>query len=285
MRIMKIVGPFFSGIKRPGAAIITAVLFLSVTVCFARIQRLDVYDKTDNKLMFVTFQYDAAGKNTVRDVFAADSTFLRHTSLQFNAQNQVIKESSINFDSALVFYTNISSSGTSSTFSVFDQFNLDQFGGAMSSSTSDQVTYTISQGGAAINKIKYTLVGGSVQRIDVGDNNGVMLYYALTDSSQVGLRIARQPSAAQRPSVTALGKGHFKVFCNLLQPANLTLELFNISGRRAAVVMNKQFGPGAHSIKADAFASRPKTLSNGAYIVRLAIDGKQVVDMLSIIQK
>jgi hypothetical protein len=285
MRIMKIVGPFFSGIKRPGAAIITAALFLSVTVCFARINRLDVYDKTDNKLMFVTFQYDAAGKNTGRDVFFADSTFLRHTSLQFNAQNQVIKESSINFDSILVFYTNISSSGTSSTFSVFDQFNLDQFGGAMSSSTSDQVTYTISQGGAAINKIKYTLTSGSVQRIDVCDNAGAILYYALAGSTPIHMDPDRQFVAVQRPSVTALGRGYFKVFCNLLQPANLTLELFNISGRRAAVVMNKQFGPGAHSIKADAFASRPKTLSNGAYIVRLAIDGNQVVNMLSIIQK
>jgi hypothetical protein len=282
---MKIVGSFLFGMRRPGAVMVPAAMILCFSVCFARIDRLEIFDKADSKLLFVTFQYDAAGKNIGRDVFSADSTFMRHTSFQFNAQNQIIKESSINFDSNLVFYTNISSSGTSSTFSVFDQFNMDQIGGAISSSTSDQVTYNISQGGTVINKIKYTLVNGSVQRIDVTDNTGAMLYYAVVPITPINLHPDHQFSDVQRPSVAPLGRGHFKITCHLIQPSQLTLEMFDLSGRRAAVVLNRHYGAGDHSIVADAFAPHQKTTGNGAYIVRLTIDGNHVVDMLSIVQK
>ena len=274
----------FRAIRIVAAQAFLAFVFASSGL--ARIDRIDVFDKADNKLLFVTFQYAAAKDSIIsRDVFTADSTFLRHTSFQLNAQNQIIKESSINFDSNLVFYTNINSSGTSSTFSVFDQFNVDQFGGAMSASASDQVSYDISQGGTVINKIKYTLVNGSVQRIDISDNTGAMLYYALPFSTQPKVICPDQQIFARRPAVAALGRGHFKITCDLAQSSNLILDLFNISGRRAAVVLNKRYAAGAHSILADAGSTQLKTIGNGAYIVRLSIDGKQVVSMVSIIQK
>ena len=124
-----------------------------------------------------------------------------------------------------------------------------------------------------------------MQRIDIGDNTGAMLYYALTGSTPVSFHPERQFSEARRPSVAPLGGGHFKITCDLPQPSNLKLDLFDLSGRRAAVVLNKQYGAGAHSILVNAAPPQLKSVGNGAYIVRLSVDGKQVVNMLSIIQK
>ncbi len=263
------------------ASVAGAVVAIWAVVSVARVDRIDLFDKSDNPLLFVTFQYDASGNNIGRDIFAADSTFLRHTSFQTNGQGQITKETSTNFDTTMIFYTNLTTSGNTITFSTFDQFGLDQFGGALTSTTSDQKTYALSQGGASLYQIKYTLSGTSIQRIDVCDNSGSTLYYAMMGSTPArpfaGIR------AAPYSSVASLGKGRFRVNCDLARPSGVALELFDMSGRRAAVVLNKRYEEGSHSIFVDASPSRG--VGNGAYVVRLSIDGRPVARGLFVIER
>jgi hypothetical protein len=279
---MNVIGRFGEGFVRSAA-----LLCLLSTLCYAVVDRLVVFDNANNQLLFVKFLYDGTGKNIGRDVFTADSTFLRHTTFQSNAQGQITKETSTDFDSNMVFYTNLSTSGNASTFSVFDQFNVDQLGGAISTATSDQVSYDVTQGGAVINKIKYTLSGAAVKQIDVYDNAGARLYYAMVYQTPLSQNPDLRPQVAVRPSVTSLGSGRFKVTCTLPQASTVTLELFDLSGRRSALALNKRYGAGMHAIAVDAAGGHgdAKVIGDGAYIVLLSIDGKQAVKIVSILQK
>ncbi|MDD5674737.1 MAG: hypothetical protein PHC61_11275, partial [Chitinivibrionales bacterium] len=134
--------------------------FSLVLACFAfchaaRIDRLDIFDKSDNFLLFVTFNYDAAGNAIGRSVFTADSTFLRSTT--FQTSGTTTKEASLDFNGNSLFTTTISApSGNNTAFSTVDQFGMDQFGGSMTYSSGPTNTFNINQNSALTCMEQYT---------------------------------------------------------------------------------------------------------------------------------
>ena len=253
---------------------LTAFIGMAAAFSFAGIDRLDIFDKDGNKLLFVTFQYDAGGKNIGRDVFAADSTFLRHTSFQTNSQGQITSESSADFDSNAVFSTAITTATGSSTFSVFDQFKLDQLGGPVTVSTPDSASYDIKQDGAVINKINYSVSGGTIQRIDVLDNAGAPLYYAIPTQVS-GIRQPPHLASLASPRLTALSNGRLKLVCDLDKKSEVKVEFFSVSGRLISVPLKKQYDLGTHAILVDPSASCRNQIGYGAYLVRVSIDDRR----------
>lgn len=239
----------------------------------ARIDRIDLFDKSDNHLLFVTFDYDSSGKNTGRSIFASDSTFLRHTSFQTNAAGDIVRETSLDFDSNTAYYTTLSASAGKTTFSVFDQFGLDQLGGAVSYSATGQTAFDLSQNSAVLNRIAYdTAADGGVTRINVLDKTGSLLYYAAVASASAVVQGAAA-HVPMRPGITLTNSGQCLVVFEVLKPSTVSLEMFTVSGRNAGRLFCRQFAAGTYSLRArpDAgVAIRPAT---GIYLFRLSING------------
>ena len=130
---------------------LSAVFLLAVSIS-ARIDRVDIFDRAGNSLLFVEFEYDAEGKNTGRSVYASDSTFLRRTAFVNDNAGKRIREVSFDFNNDTIGRTEFSTIGNKPGISVFDQFKLDQFGAPVSYSANGENSYDIYHNGSVVYK-------------------------------------------------------------------------------------------------------------------------------------
>jgi hypothetical protein len=261
-----------------------AVVLAGITICHAsRIDRLDIYDNSDNHLLFVTFAYDSAGANIGRSVFASDSTFLRSTTFQPSGTS--VKETSIDFDANLVFSTTIgAAAGAKTPFSTVDQFGLEQFGGGMNFTLTSTNNYDISQNNVTSYKEQYQFAAdGSLSRINILDKNGSVIYYAVSTSAT---GVTARPRAAARFSVSInANRGYVKVVFGLVHTSHVCLDLYSPAGRRIAALLDKNLDSGNHAFALDGRGRNVNPLGNGACICRLTLDGVTVMAKKIVLQK
>jgi hypothetical protein len=263
---------------------VAAAILGGVTLCqAARIDRIDIYDKSDNHLLFVTFAYNAGDTNIGRSVFASDSTFLRST--KFQTSGTGVKETSVDFDDNLVFSTTISAAtGGKTSFSTVDQFGLDQYGGAMSYTIPSPNNYDLSQSNGTVCKEQYQFgADGTLLRINVLDKNGTLIYYALPNRTTGS--IARLPGSAAQLFLITANRGRIKIRLGMMNPGRVCGELYTPAGRRAAGLVDGIFDRGNHAINVNALGSNGNRLGNGAYIIRLTIDGVTMVSRKILLQR
>jgi hypothetical protein len=238
-----------------------------------RIDRIDLYDNADNHLLFVTFDYDVSGKNTGRSIFASDSTFLRHTSFQTNTAGDIVRETSLDFDSNTAYYTTLSASAGKTTFSVFDQFGLDQLGGPVSYTAAGQAAFDLSQNSALLNRITYdTASDGSVTRINVLDKTGSVLYYAVV-ANAAGIFPGAVAQVPVHPGITLTKSGQCLVVFQLSKRSMVSLEMFTVSGKNAGKLFCRQFAAGTYSFHTRPGAGGASRPAAGIYLFRLSING------------
>ena len=270
--------------KAAGIRMIAALTVLTViTICHAaRVDRIDIYDKSDNHLLFVTFAYDSTGANIGRSVFTSDSTFLRSTTFQPSAT--AVKETSIDFNNNLVFATTTAPATGGAAFSTVDQFGLDQFGGAMNYTQTSANTYDVSQNGMLSCKEQYQFgADGTLNRIDILDKNGSLVYYALaTPVTGVMSPLHAIPGQA---TLIAANRGHIRVGFVLVHSGRVCVEVYTLAGRRAAVLVDKMFDGGDHTFAVSVLGPGGSRLGNGAYVVRLTIDGVAAVSNKLLLQR
>jgi hypothetical protein len=106
----------------------------------------------------------------------------------------------------------------------------------------------------------------------VRDGN-VSNYSELTKMLQEGMKFSwlsptPNPSVPMHPVSFTFGLSH---------SADVTLELFDISGKRAALVVNERFAPGIHERYFET-----KAIARGAYIYRYTIEGKSYTGKLAV---
>jgi hypothetical protein len=249
----------------------------------ARIDRIDIYDKSDNPLLFVTFDYDSTGANTGRSVFASDSTFLR--SATFQTTGTSVKESSIDFNGSLVFSTTRSpSTGGNGSFSTIDQFGMDQFGGAMSYSLASANNYTVTQNGQLSCSEQYQLAAdGTLSRINILDKTGSLMYYAIASPATSVSAPPRE--MIMQPVLTIGNRGIIRARFGLIRSSHVCLEIYTLAGRKAAGLIDKIFGSGSHALSVSVPGPGARGLGNGAYVVRLTIDGTAAVSGRMLLQR
>jgi hypothetical protein len=250
------------------------------------IERIDLFDQTDNHLLFVTFSYDALGRNTGRSVFNADSTFLQSTSFTSDAQGAVSRENSINFDSNSVSSTALSRSGGKTSFSVMDQFGLDMLGGAVSYPASTNHSYALSQGGAVLNTVRYQYADdGRLTRIEVLDAGASLVYYATVKTTILSATLAPSRELLRTPSLQMRGAGRFRLTFELRHSGRVSLEVFSLNGRRLAALVDRTFSAGRQTVSADLFDRQQPAISSGVYMLRLSINGKCLSTQRYVVQR
>lgn len=232
--------------------------------------------------MFVTFEYDAAGKNIGRSIFMADSTFVRSTTFENDAQGTRTKEKSINFDDLSTGYTVFGDDAGKSTISVFDQFGQDELGGRVSFAAAEANNYDIYQRNAVINKMRYTYDGqGNLTRIDVNDKTGGLLYYARPNAGSGISGKSIGNGAKTVTTVRALGKARYLVRAVLAEPGAVAVHLFSLTGRRSEAFVNEKRDVGTNDIVLDFATHR---IGAGVFILQVTIDGKNALSRKIMVQ-
>jgi hypothetical protein len=239
----------------------------------ARIDRIDLFDKSDNRLMFVTFDYDASGNNIGRSVFMADSTFVRSTTFQNDVAGNRVRETSFNFNGDTTGYTTFTTVNATRAISVFDQFGLDQLGGPMSAGASGTNAFDVSQKSAVINKIQYQFdAGNNLTRINVLDAGGQLVYYAAVNAANPAV-LPMRPIRAHAPAISMIGSRYCRMQLTVDKPSIVRLDAYAPAGRKVATLLSVNCGPGRTDLVADcAVASLP----DGIYLFRVSVDGVAV---------
>jgi hypothetical protein len=262
----------YSSVRRA----VTTLLCLSfIFPLAARIDRLDMYDRADNHLLFVTFDYDGTGKCTGRSVFTSDSTFLRSTTFQVDGAGVSVRENSVDFKNDPLFTTAFSAQSGKTGFNVTDQFGLHQLGGPMGWSLSGQNSYEITQGMTVIYRMVYQYDAvGALARINVADQAGGPAYYALVNANLAAPE--RSFSRAGRLLFRGGHDGRVQASFTLAKSGRIVVEMYTPSGRRVATVADRMYEAGTHAFTVNPFRADGTCFGDGAYFLRMSSNGTTV---------
>ncbi len=245
--------------------------------------QLDIYDASDNHLMFITFQYDENGRNIGREVFMSDSTFIRRVEISYGDDGRRAKEASFNFNDDTSWVMKYGGSGKEVEFSISDQFGVDQVGGAVRySAGEEQLSYDLtykSNGGFAA-RIEYEKDGnGNLKMVRVYDKSGELQYYGLFDG--VGVRDVGRGGWKDRKVLTeavirSRGIRSVDLLLRLDRGGEVRCDLMTVSGRYAATLYRGKKEAGSHEMTLGIGGKEMRGLGRGVYVLVVKIDGKSV---------
>jgi hypothetical protein len=258
-----------------------ALLFLCLLVSASENpSRLDLYDASDNHLMFMTFQYNEAGLNTGREVFMSDETFMRRVAINYNSEGKRISEVSYNFNEDTSWVMRYQH-GEATGFSIVDQFKMDYVGGMVNYTPgADQLNFdlTYQKTGGAAARMAYEKDGaGNLTKVSVFDQSGAMQYYGVFNSTGV-IRGAKSGGVkgSSQAVVKARGGSVIEVSFNLRTAGEVRCDLITLSGRHAGTLLRGRMEAGIQqrSFRLDGKAFRG--VAGGVYIFVVSIDGVTV---------
>jgi hypothetical protein len=257
-------------LQRCAAAVILCIGTL--TAGMSQIARMDVYDASDNHLLFVTFEFTGDGVCTGRNVYTSDSTFLYHTAVQ-NGATGPVKENSVDYMENPLYTSTIAASSGKTDFSTVDQFGLSQFGSALSHTQTEPNFYEIKQDNALLCKETYEYDSlGKLSRIILSDKNGEKAWYATVGYQDVGVRKQGVVRLFKQLKVSAT-RGSIMLRCALNSGQFVSAELLTPAGRRLRYLVNSKIAKGDHVFT----LSRKELPANGAYIMRVSIGNVPVL--------
>jgi hypothetical protein len=235
---------------------------------------MNIFDKAGNILLFVEFDYDSSGNNVGRSVYTADSTFLRRT-VFVNESGKRSKEISLNFNNDTIGITKISTINNNPGISVFDQFNLDQFGAPVSYSANGDNTYNVYQNGSVIYKMKYAFSPeGDLARVEVLSTGNDLLYYTEFENT---VKTVRNQFLGSQPEPRFLFHGdRGQISIDLKTESNLKVCIYNISGQLVTIPFAKTLNQGQHTVDFKINSPGAKIIAGGLYIIRTYINGQPV---------
>lgn len=259
----------------------TALLLCCSTMLLASpITRMDVYDASDNHLLYVIFDYSGSGACTGRSVYTSDSTLLYHTT--FSGAGTATTENSVDYLNNPLYTTtiNTSTSGTTDITTV-DQFGLSQFGAPLSSVRAEPNTYNITQSNTLLCKQTYEYDStGELSKILMVDKNSETLWYAQIAHQSVGVLKSGTRRAFSTLRVSA-NRGAIKVHCGMVTERFVSAELITPLGRRVISLINKKLPAGEYHFA----IQRGNLPASGTYIARVTMDGTSVLTQKIVVQK
>lgn len=243
--------------------------------------RIDLYDGSDNHLMYITFKYDADGCNVGRTIYMADSTFMRDVVIMYNDLGQRIREVSYNFNGDTIYTSNYVHSKDGTGFTLRDRFGLDLAGDRVIYSNVNpsyvDLIYEHSTDHAAT--VSYTRDSeGRPQRVDITNKPGRDVYYGIftystaIDDSRSKLKREKLPPVSIQTMASRI-----TVAFNLRSSGEVRCELLTLSGRRVALLHNGKMPQGTFTrhFNLDGDAGR---LSSGVYLIKVSINGSAVLN-------
>lgn len=261
-------------IKNRMAFLFITAVALSIVSVSAQIDRMDIFDRADNRLLFVKFDYDKDGKNSGRSVYTSDSTFLRRTTFVIDKTGKTVREVSFDFNNDTIIKTDFSTIDKKPGISVLDQFNLNQFGAPVSYASDGDNSYDIYHNGSIVYRMKYMYgSNGELNRIDVLSTSNSLMYYVVV-STPSGVVQRSRISYKSVPKITFSDNRCF-ISADLKSVTDLKICIYNLSGQLVSVPFFRRLNPGILKEKFSVDAPS-RRLSGNLYIATLYINGEAI---------
>jgi hypothetical protein len=268
---------FIHALKRRHAAAI--LISMAIAIAHANSpQRLDLYDRDGNHLMFVTFEYENQ-KNVSRTVYMSDSTFVRKTFITYDLQGNRARESSLKFNSDTSYISEYQHRGDTTMFSIRDIFGIDQLGGRVRYLTDDSLSFNFSyqSGGSSvtyvINYEKNQL--GDLAKVTVSDYVLGKLFTGFFSFNDSPVKALHPQEIKQLASVRLRNSKVLDLGLNLEKPSVVKCCLVSLSGRRAGVLFEGRLAGGAQSRSLR--LSGLGHMAEGVYMLTVSVDGAAVL--------
>jgi hypothetical protein len=271
--------------KKPGnshwpTSLTLLLLCIGTMVESSPITRMDIFDTADNHLLFVTFAYNGSGECTGRSVFTSDSTFLRSSSFTPRSATAGGKDVYVDYNENTVFTTTIQPSADGETsFSTVDLFGQTQYGSPLKYRESDSENYDVSQDKTKLCSQEYVYNDDKeLTRINVSDKNEKSAWYALVSHEDVSVRHKRIP-LLNRPVQVSVNRRAMRLRFGLTTGGIVGCELFSPAGRKVLTILKKRLGAGSQT-----FIVKDLQISAGAYIMKMTVNGKPMVNRTVVVQ-
>lgn len=265
------------------------ILFLGSLLCmitylFAAVLpvRLDLYDASDNHLMFVEFKYEN-GRNTERIVYMSDSTFVRRVVVNYSENGSRKEEISYNFNQDTSFFLTYKNGG----FSVESYIGrdgpkenrLDYVGGVVRWETSDNLNfdlyYNVDNSPAATMNYE-TDESGNLVKVKIKDPLSGDEYYGIFTNAEVSVK---QPLILnQRLNFFELRRaegGIIEFEINLTNKKEVSCELMQLNGVKVKTIFKEGLKEGKHHRIVRLNGNN--RIANGIYILMFKMDGNVIM--------
>lgn len=243
--------------------------------------QLDLYDASNNHLMYITFDYDTVGRNTGRHIFMADETFMRSVEITYDDMGRRLNEVSYNFNGDTIYTTSFSQASNGTSFTIQDQFGLDLTGDRIVYSNDNLFDFSLMYGqtGEQAAMVAYTKTEDDhFVRVDIiGQSNedayyGLVTYGEMMEVSQSGQKSGKHSQV----SILSRAK-RIDVTFNLRSAGNARCELLTLSGRSAVVLYDGRMRKGSHTHRFNLDRDAQERLSSGVYLFKVSVNGKGVM--------
>jgi len=205
---------------------------------------MDLYDKADNLLLYVTFDYDNGGKLLKRDIFAPDGYFIRSVVIERDGAGRPVKEISRNFNDQEIAHSLYAYAGGQVSYSLFDDVRT-LFGAGYASGKASSVPIS-SQDNLSVSKINYQYANDLLDRITVLDKQGVMSHY-LEAIYPTSARMGSHRTMVKAPAVQFIAQKGISVNFALEKASLVQICLHDIAGRKIAEMVHERFVQGDHA--------------------------------------
>jgi hypothetical protein len=266
----------------PPARAIPAILLLTAGIYAAEYPlRLDLFDASDNNLMFITFEYEN-GRNTSRTIYASDSTFMRRVIISRNAGGSRTNEVSFNFNDDTSFVTRYQQSGTTTSMKIVDQFSVDQIGGTLDYTASGNNSYdaTFPKTGTPAAKVTYeSNADGTLRKVTVFNGKGQTQFYGVFTNGSVDIVPPNQPPnrACPAASLRLRGARQLELRLNLPASGEVRCQLTTLAGRAAGTLFNAPVKAGLQKLLVRADGNGSRRIADGVYLLTVSVDGMAVL--------
>ena len=158
-------------------------VLLCATGWAQRVERVSFFDRHDNMLFYVTYDYNQQNELVSRSLYDLNGYFLRKITSERDGSGNIMREDYRNFDDQKITYTKYSYDGSTTTMSIFDNYTQNPFSPTVASYApaggADGAFDFLNADGAKTHRLQYHRDGeGKVTRIDVLDAGGTKTHYA-----------------------------------------------------------------------------------------------------------
>ena len=263
------------------------------TVWAQRVERVSFYDRHDNMLFYVTYDYNEQNELVSRSLYDLNGYFLRKITSERDGSGNITREDYRNFDDQKITYTKYSYDGSKTTMSIFDNYTQNPFSPTVASYSpagdADGAFDFLNADGAKTHRLQYHRDGeGKVTRIDVLDAGGTKTHYARVqrqgDAGAItGGAVAAGGSRVSGIRVLAGGTISFSI--SLPRRQKVSAVLYDMQGRSGAALLERRFGTGTHSVKLRTLGS-PETMPAGVYVLRVSLEdaGTEINRMIQLLR-
>jgi hypothetical protein len=231
------------------------------------VERIDIYDNDDNRLYYLTYDYDN-GKNLVsRTFYDRTDYFLKRITVDAGGKRNFKDDHGDLYNS--IKYT-IEPSQVK--YEVYDHFAKERwvFQGSYKKASAGNYNF-YDNSSVQTHSMKYEYADTMITRINVYDKSSNLTHYVNVKYQGVGIRPGSDKNNGLASFNIFANQRNIRLSFSLKSKQKVKAEVFDVRGIKAGMLLHRFYAKGRHSVSLNT-ASHSFAKTSGIYILRVWFD-------------